>query len=137
MIRLDLPFPPPLSACFTNRVGKSKKTGLTFVARATTSRYEKWQKQALQMIQDQRPQRMLGQVSVYVRLVAPDKRERDAGNCDKSLMDILVKAGIIAADSNRCLRRITYEWQDFGPPCTILIQAIEPVQPSFLESEPA
>jgi crossover junction endodeoxyribonuclease RusA len=131
MVRVDLPFPPPLSACFTNRVGRSKKTGQQFVSRVTTKRYELWQKQARQMISEQRPAKLSGEVSIYVRLVAPDRRERDAGNCEKAILDSLTKAGIIRDDSNRYVRRLTFEWHDHGPECVVLIQPLEPAQPSL------
>lgn len=130
MVRVDLPFPPPLSACFTNRVGKTKR-GASFVSRVTTGRYTAWQRQAMKEIQAQQPGRLDGEVSIYVRLVAPDKRERDAGNCDKAVMDILVKAGVIVNDSNRYVRRLTFEWAEHGPSCVVLIQPIEPAQPSL------
>ncbi len=135
MVRVDLPFPPPLSACFTNRVGVSKKTGKQFVSRVTTSRYEKWQRHALQEIQAQQPERLKGEVSVYVRLVAPDRIARDAGNLDKAIMDILVTSGVIVNDSNRYVRRLTFEWADHGPECCVLIQPLEPAQPSLQLSE--
>lgn len=130
MQRIDLPFPPPLSACFTNRVGKSK-AGAPFVARAETKRYKAWQKEALQKIRQQRPSRFEGEVVVYVRLVAPDNRARDAGNCDKAVMDILVKAGVIVDDSNRYVRKLIFEWAEHGEPCAVVIRALEPAQPSF------
>lgn len=132
MVRLDLPFPPPLSACFTNRLGKSKRTGKPFVARVTTKRYEDWQKTALKEIQTQRPEKLKGEVSIYVRLVAPDQRARDAGNLEKALLDALTKSGVIVDDSNRYVRRLTFEWHEHGPECVILIQPIEPKQGALL-----
>lgn len=116
MIRLELPFPVPLSACFTNVKGRG---------RVPTSRYLAWQNEALWAVKGQRPAKHTGQVSIFVRLVAPDKRHRDAGNCDKAICDILVKAGVIKDDSNRYVRRLTYEWADDGPPCLVFIQQIE------------
>lgn len=116
MIRLSLPFPVPLSACFTNAPGRG---------RVPTPRYKAWQEEALWTIKAQKPAKMSGQVSVYVRLVAPDKRHRDAGNVDKAVCDILVKAGIITDDSNRYVKRLTYEWVEYGPPCIVLIQEAE------------
>lgn len=116
MIRLELPFPVPLHACFTNVRGKG---------RVPTSRYLAWQNEAMWAIKAQKPRKFTGQVSVYVRLVAPDKRHRDAGNTDKAIADILVKSGIIQDDSNRYLRRVTYEWAEDGPPCVVCVQQIE------------
>lgn len=116
MTRIELPFPVPLSACFTNAPGKG---------RAPTPRYKAWQTEALWMMKAQRAQPVDGRVSIFIRLVAPDKRHRDAGNCDKAVGDILVKAGVIKDDSNRYVRRLTYEWADEGPGCVVLIQQAE------------
>jgi crossover junction endodeoxyribonuclease RusA len=116
MIRLELPFPVPLSACFTNAPGRG---------RVPTPRYIAWQTEALWMLLAQRAKPIPGPVSIYIRLVAPDKRHRDAGNCDKACCDILVKAGIIKDDSNRYVRRLTYEWSSEGPPCVVIIQQVE------------
>jgi crossover junction endodeoxyribonuclease RusA len=116
MIRLHVPFPPPLSACFTNVRG---------VGRVATSRYKAWQTEALWEIKAQKPKPIDGEVSISVGLVAPDKRPRDAGNTDKAICDILVKAGLIKDDSNRYVRRISYEWLAAGEPCTILISPYE------------
>jgi crossover junction endodeoxyribonuclease RusA len=116
VIRVELPFPVPLSACFTNAPGKG---------RVPTPRYKAWQEEALWMLLAQRAKPVDGQVSVFIRLVAPDKRHRDAGNCDKAVGDILVKAGIIKDDSNRYVRRLTYEWASDGPPCVVVVQQLE------------
>lgn len=90
-----------------------------------TPRYKAWQEEALWMLKAQRAKPIDGEVSVFIRLVAPDKRHRDAGNCDKACCDILVKAGIIKDDSNRYVRRLTYEWASEGPPCVVIIQRVE------------
>lgn len=118
MIRVELPFPPTLSACFTNVPGRG---------RVPTAAYKQWQEEALWRIVSQHLTPIKGRVAVYVRLVAPDKRHRDAGNMDKAVCDILVKAGLIEDDSNRFLRRVTYEWHDDGPPCVVAITNIEKV----------
>lgn len=116
MTPLHLPFPPPLSACFTN----APKRG-----RVPTKRYKDWQEEALWQIKAQKVKPVAGRVTVYVRVVSPDKRNRDLGNLDKALADVLVRAGIIEDDGRKCLRKITYEWMEEGPPCAVLIQPIE------------
>lgn len=118
MTRISLPFPPPLSACFTN----AKRVG-----RVATPRYKSWQTEALWMIKAQRTQPVAGEVSISVGLVAPDNRARDAGNLDKAICDILVKAGIIKDDSNKYVRRLSYEWLSSGDPCVVLIQPVEAI----------
>lgn len=114
--RIHLPFPPPLSACFTNVPGKG---------RVPTSRYKKWTEEALWTIRAQKPRKHEGEVSVSVGLVAPDKRARDADNTLKATMDILKKAGVIKDDSNKYLRRISVEWLPSGEPVTVLINDYE------------
>lgn len=116
MTRIHLPFPPPLSACFSNVPGKG---------RVPTSRYKKWTEEALWTIRAQKPRKHAGEVSVSVGLVAPDKRARDAGNLDKAICDVLVKAGVIKDDSNRYVRRLSYEWLPSGEPVTVLINDYE------------
>ena len=118
MTVVRLPFPPPLSACFTNAPGRG---------RVPTQRYKAWQDEALWEIKAQKARPITGRVTVYARLVPPDKRNRDLGNLDKAIADILVKAGLIEDDGSKCLRKITYEWMDEGPACTVLIQPIEEI----------
>lgn len=116
MTRVELPFPVPLHACFTNAKGRG---------RVPTKRYDAWKQEAAWMIASQRPEPVSGEVSVSVRLVAPDKRHRDAGNTDKAVLDAIVRAGLIEDDSNRYVKRVSYEWAPSGPPCTVLIQRYE------------
>lgn len=128
MIRLELPFPPPLSACFKDVSVRSKSTGQTFRTRAPTGRYTAWQKDAHKMVdlqlrgKDRATVLMPGLVRVVVRLVAPDRRERDAGNMDKATLDFLVKAKIIENDSNRYVKRLTFAWEDEGLPCVVIVK---------------
>ena len=114
-VRLKLPFPPPLSACFTNAPGRG---------RVPTARYKAWTTEALWQIAAQKPPKIDGEVSISVGLVAPDKRARDAGNLDKAICDVLVKAGVIKDDSNKYVRRLSYEWLPSGDPVTVLINPI-------------
>ena len=116
MTRIELPFPVPLSACFTNAKGRG---------RVPTKRYETWKAEAAWMIASQKPTPIKGEVSVSVRLVAPDKRHRDAGNTDKAVLDAIVRAGLIEDDSNRFVKRVSYEWAASGSPCIVLIQQYE------------
>ena len=129
MIRCELPFPLPQSACFANFVYRDKKTGRMTSRRITTERYKEWQAAAHKMIRAQACVPMLDQqVTVLVRLVAPDRRERDDGNTDKAVKDILVKAGIITNDSNRYVRMTTIAWANSGPGCVVYIRPHEEVE---------
>ena len=133
-LRLELPFPIPLSACFKDVSFKSRKPPFrTIHTRAPTSRYEAWQKKAERMIflqtrgmvKNAEGILLPGKVGVTVRLVAPDERARDAGNCDKSVMDALVKNGVITDDSNRYVRDLKFAWRNEGLPCVVFITPLE------------
>lgn len=126
MTRLELPFPPALSACFKNIDLYSKKQRRWIHTRAPTGRYLDWQKAAAKMMRLQNPSPMLDmQVSVLVRLVAPDARARDADNTFKPIMDFLKKAALISDDSNRYVRMISAAWAKSGPPCVVFIRPFE------------
>lgn len=119
MIRLTLSsLPPPISACFTNVPNRG---------RVPTARYKTWTEQALWEIAAQKPAKAKGEVSISFGLVAPDKRARDAGNLDKALCDVLTKAGVIEDDSNKYVRKLSYEWLADGAPVTVLIHQISGV----------
>lgn len=114
--RLKLPWPPSLSACFTNVKGRG---------RVPTKTYKAWTTEALWGIASQRPQRFTGEVSIWIGLVAPDKCSHDADNRLKATLDVLTKSGVIMDDSNKYVRRLSVEWLASGDPCTVLIQNFE------------
>lgn len=116
MTRIELPFPPPLAACFQN----IPKRG-----RAITPRYREWTNEAMWMVASQKPRKHEGEVSIRIGLVAPDKRHRDCDNLMKPILDLLVKALVIKDDSNRYIRRLSVEWLASGPPCTVIISDFE------------
>lgn len=133
-LRLELPFPIPLSACFKDVSFKSRKPPFRLIhTRAPTSRYEAWQKKAERMIFLQTrgmPRNAAGillpmRVDVTIRLVAPDKRERDADNNGKSVMDALTKNLIITDDNNRFVRDLKFAWRDDGLPCVVFLTPVD------------
>src|SRR3990167_3267090 len=92
---LHLPLPPPLSACFTNARGPG---------RVKTKRYKAWIAAAESEILNQR--QLWG---VYLNLTCdvcadyqfgkPDNRKQDVANREKAVSELLVRAGILADDS--------------------------------------
>lgn len=116
MTRIELPFPLPISACFEN---------VPKVGRRATQRYKEWINEALWMILSQKPAKFVGEVSVSIGLVAPDKRARDADNTLKCIMDVLTKSQVIKDDSNKYVRKVTVQWVASGSPCTVLISEFE------------
>jgi len=116
MTRVELPFPVPLHALWLRHKGGG---GIP------SPRYKAYGREAWATIAQQRPQKLKGEVSVFVRLVAPDRRERDADNLGKCVLDTLKTNGLIENDSNRYVRRLTFEWANDGPPCVVIIQQAE------------
>lgn len=114
--RITLPFPPPLSACFNNVAGRG---------RVPSERYKVWTKQAIVESAIQRPRKFTGEVSVWIGVVAPDRRARDCDNLLKPIMDFLKKSGVIVDDSNKFVRRVSIEWLSSGSPVTVLINDFE------------
>lgn len=116
MTRVELPFPVPLHALFLKHRGGGG---------VPTSRYQAYGKEAWAAIAQQRPRGVKGAVSVFVRLHAPDKRRRDADNTGKCVLDTLKRNGLIEDDSNRFVKRLTFEWANDGPPCVVVVQPLE------------
>lgn len=115
-VRLELPFPVPLHALWIKHRGGG---GIP------TVRYKSYGQEAWAAIASQRPGKIKGAVSVFVRLVAPDKRKRDADNLCKCLLDTLKTHQIIEDDDNRYVKRLTLQWAEDGPPCIVLVQPFE------------
>jgi len=110
---LTLPFPPSTNNLFVN----VPKRG-----RVRSSRYDQWLKEAGWELQSQRPRKMGGKVAVTICLCPVDKRRRDADNGAKSVLDLLVKHGVIEGDDSRFVRKVTTQWVDVGAHCTVFVE---------------
>lgn len=121
MIRYTLPFPPSVNGLFRNvTVGP----GIVKPGRAKTSHYKQWIGLAQGNILEQGRKRIHGFVSVSVALVRPDKRKRDLDNAGmKAILDLLVSMQVIDDDS--LVQRISLQWAEAGPPCSVIIQQAE------------
>jgi len=85
--------------------------------------YRAWFKEAMQRVQAQRPRAVKGRVGIHVRLVPPDKRVRDLDNVStKSIIDVLVKMGVIEGDDSRYVRSLHAEWVEQGHPCEVVVK---------------
>lgn len=132
LLRLEFPFPPPVSACFSNFTYRDKKSGRYTSRRVPTKRYEEWKEVADRMMMLQKRGKdknangilMPGKIDVTFRLVAPDRRERDSDNNGKALMDTLVRNGIITNDSNKYVRDLKFAWRDDGIACVCFIKPV-------------
>lgn len=101
VIVLDLPFPPSLNHLFPTmgaRRGKSEE-------------YEAWIKAAGWELQAQHPRRAIGPVEVTLTFQEQTKR-LDLDNRIKAVLDLVVAHGIIEADHNGIVRKITAQWDD-------------------------
>lgn len=127
MTRIEVPFPPPLSACFNHITKWSKKQNRWISTEIASKRYKEWQVAAHRMLRTQSYQPMLDQeVSILIRLVAPNRVERDGDNHGgKAIYDLLKSAEIITDDSNRYARMGTWVWAKSGPPCVVYVRPFE------------
>lgn len=99
---IALPFPVSLNNAFA----QNRATG----RRYRTKRYRAWSDLALWRIKIAKLKRMAGPVRVEIGLTPPDARKRDADNLVKPILDVLVKAGILADDSSATVRAVSVGW---------------------------
>jgi Holliday junction resolvase RusA-like endonuclease len=98
---INLPFPPSTNGLFFN-TGKS---------RARTQNYDSWIQAAGAEIMRQRPKKVSGPVILTFELQeGQDNRRRDVSNRIKAAEDLLVKHGIIEADHDLIVRKVTALW---------------------------
>ena len=63
----------------------------------------------------------VGPYQLELVLQPPDGRARDGDTLEKVLLDAIVKAGLLADDSNRVIQRVTREWTAPDKPGRILV----------------
>jgi crossover junction endodeoxyribonuclease RusA len=67
-----------------------------------------------------RGKKIIGEYTLEIAAVKPDKRRRDLGNLEKAVSDLLQKAGVIQ-DDYLC-QDIHLHWAKSGPECLIVIR---------------
>jgi Holliday junction resolvase RusA-like endonuclease len=98
---ITLPFPISVNAMFAD--GKTR--------RHKSQRYADWLAEAGYALKSQRPQTVLGPVTLlYEVQEGKDNRRRDIGNLEKGCTDLLVYYGIIEADHDLIVREIRMIW---------------------------
>jgi Holliday junction resolvase RusA-like endonuclease len=101
MTVITLPFPISVNAMFAD--GKTR--------RHKSQRYADWLAEAGYALRSQRPQTVLGPVTLlYEVQEGKDNRRRDIGNLEKGCTDLLVYYGIIEADHDLIVREIRMIW---------------------------
>jgi Holliday junction resolvase RusA-like endonuclease len=110
--RIDLPFPPSVHGLY--RGGRWKGD--------ISPEYKAWRDHAGLLLNRQSVPSFDGPVRIFIRLVAPDRRERDSDNYVKAILDLLVAHFVIEGDGRSIVRSHYVEWADEGQPCTVIVQ---------------
>jgi len=89
-----------------------------------SSKYSAWAKQAEWAVAGQvKGKKIVGEYTLEIVAVKPDKRRRDLGNLEKAVSDLLQKVKVIE-DDHLC-QDIHLHWAKSGPECLILIRKYE------------
>ena len=116
---LELSFPPSVNNLFPT-MGKK---------RVPSREYTQWRSLNGWNLKQLKPPKFAGQVNVWIDLIAPDRRRRDAGNYEKAITDLLVEHGIIAGDDSRFVKRVSTGWVDGNSPgAVVTITSVEALQ---------
>lgn len=101
---LRLPFPPPLTACYTNNGRRG---------RVKTQRYRAWEQRAWLAMRG-KPE-IKGRVSIAIQATPPDRRKRDLDNLLKPTLDVLSYRGCIIEDDS-LVEALFIKWVREGEP---------------------
>ncbi len=97
---VELPKPPSVNHMFSTNF----KTGRRFLSKD----YEKWRKEASQMLMAQRARCAVGPVSITITV--EETKNADIDNRIKAVIDCLVQNGIIDSDTAKTVRSVTARW---------------------------
>lgn len=101
-----LPFPPSVNTLFaTSANGRH---------RFPSRKYRAWRNAAGALLMAARIRPTPGTYHLEIRLRAPDRRARDAGNYEKAISDLIVSHALVADDS--LAMSINIEWVQDGKP---------------------
>lgn len=101
MTEIKLPFPPSINQMFGARRGKGR-------GRYILPEYANWRAEATAALYEQRPRPVLGPCQVWIDL--DDRRQGDADNRTKPILDALVEFGTLGGDSKKHVRRVSIGW---------------------------
>ncbi len=112
LARYAIPFPVSVNTMYARSKSGIRKSDC----------YKAWISEAGWELRIQRPRPTIGPVTVGLELTAPDDRRRDADNCAKSVMDLLVTHRVISDDNSQIVRWVKPEWvRGRKPGCVIVI----------------
>ncbi len=98
-----LPFPPSVNDMLFNMPGHG---------RPKTTAYRAWLKEAGQALDAQKPTAVAGRVNVDIDL--DDRRQGDADNRAKPILDLLSAHGVFPNDSKKYVRRVSIGWESLS-----------------------
>ena len=97
---LTLPFPVTTNSLYRNVPGRG---------RVKTERHRTWRQAAGWDLEQQKPPRVEGPISLEIAVCRPDRRKRDISNLIKCVEDLLVDHGVIEDDS--LVHDLRIHWQ--------------------------
>ena len=115
-VTLRLPF--PLSV---NELWKNRKTGHGR-GRIPTSGYTKWKQDAGFLLNVQRPPTLEGRHRVTILI--DQRRQGDADNRIKCILDLLVLHKIIPGDQKKYVKGVSIDWDEVDE-CLVTITKVE------------
>lgn len=113
---LRLPYPPSVNKLFVNRKAKGKR------GRMIAPVYAAWREEAGYAVNRDAKGCVRGPYALHIAATRPDARQRDLGNIEKPISDLLQSMGVIEDD---CLaQKISLAWRrDMGPGVHVMIIA--------------
>lgn len=110
---LRLPYPPSVNALYANAPGRG---------RVKTDRYSSWLTEAGYAVNRDAKGCVRGPYALHIAATPPDARQRDLGNIEKPISDLLQSMGVI---ENDCMaQKISLAWRrDMGPGVHVMIIA--------------
>lgn len=100
---IAVPYPPSVNRIWRNVRGKTLKS----------AEYRAWLAEALVALRAQHAPAVKGSYSLAIVADRPDRRQRDLGNLEKAISDLLVHAGVIEDD--HLAKSIIMAWSDKAP----------------------
>jgi hypothetical protein len=101
-MEIKLPFPVSVNDMYLNNKGRGR-------GRKPSPEYEAWKLEAGHRLNRQHPGLFKPRAIVFISI--DDKRQGDADNRAKPVLDLLVTHGVLAGDSKRHVKRVSIGWE--------------------------
>lgn len=101
-MEINLPFPVSVNDMYLNNKGRGR-------GRKPSPEYTAWKDEAGYKLNRQKPGFFKPRAIVMISL--DERRQGDADNRAKPVLDLLVAHGVLAGDSKRYVRRVSIGWE--------------------------